>query len=148
MSNSLQPHDCSPSDYSVHGILQARILEWVAIPFSRDSPGIFPTQESRRGLLHCRQILYLSHQGSPYIIENIYTNWISNKAWTKWTCSYFDCRYVRYLACLVLRSPLGPITCEYHSSSDSANAMVSPCSQLFQNSCSLSTPTHGDEQYL
>ena len=25
-------------DYSVHGILQARILEWVAIPFSRRSP--------------------------------------------------------------------------------------------------------------
>ena len=29
--------DCSPSGYSVHGILQARILEWVAIPFSRGS---------------------------------------------------------------------------------------------------------------
>jgi len=30
--------DCSPTDSSVHGILQARILEWVAIPFSRDLP--------------------------------------------------------------------------------------------------------------
>ena len=29
--------DCSPTDSSVHGILQARILEWVAIPFSRGS---------------------------------------------------------------------------------------------------------------
>ena len=29
--------DCSPSDSSVHGILQARRLEWVAIPFSRGS---------------------------------------------------------------------------------------------------------------
>ena len=28
---------CSLSDSSVHGILQARILEWVAIPFSRES---------------------------------------------------------------------------------------------------------------
>ena len=28
-------HD--PMDYTVHGILQARILEWVAIPFSRGS---------------------------------------------------------------------------------------------------------------
>ena len=27
--------DCSPPDASVHGILQARILEWAAIPFSR-----------------------------------------------------------------------------------------------------------------
>ena len=29
------PMDCSPLGSSVHGILQARILEWVAIPFSR-----------------------------------------------------------------------------------------------------------------
>ena len=47
---------------SAHGILQARILEWVAIAFSR---GIFPIQGSNPGLLHCRQILYrLTHQGS------------------------------------------------------------------------------------
>ena len=29
------PVDCSPPGSSVHGILQARILEWVAVPFSR-----------------------------------------------------------------------------------------------------------------
>jgi len=28
--------DCSPSDSSVYGVLEARILEWVAIPFSGD----------------------------------------------------------------------------------------------------------------
>ena len=28
---------CDPMDYTVHGILQLRILEWVAIPFSRVS---------------------------------------------------------------------------------------------------------------
>ena len=28
---------CDPVDYTVHGILQARILEWVAYPFSRGS---------------------------------------------------------------------------------------------------------------
>ena len=28
---------CDPMDYTVHGILQARILEWVALPFSRGS---------------------------------------------------------------------------------------------------------------
>ena len=61
------PTLCSPMDYSlpgssIHGILQARVLEWVAISFSR---GIFPTQGSNPGLLHCRQTLYhLSHQGS------------------------------------------------------------------------------------
>ena len=96
------PALCDPVDYTVHGILQARILEWVAFPFSRGSSqprdrtqsvawqvnslpaeppgkpkntgvgslsllqGIFQTQESNRGLLHCRQILYqLSYQGRP-----------------------------------------------------------------------------------
>ena len=37
MSNSLQPMECSLQGSSVHGILQARILEWVAIPFSTGS---------------------------------------------------------------------------------------------------------------
>ena len=38
------PVDCSPPGLSAHGILQARILEWVAISFSRDllNPGIEP----------------------------------------------------------------------------------------------------------
>ena len=31
------PMDCSPPGSSVHGILQARILKWVAISFSRES---------------------------------------------------------------------------------------------------------------
>ena len=98
------PTLCDPVDCTVPGILQVRILEWVAFSFSRGSPGIeatspelqstsewilyqlshkrsprilewiaysllqgiFPTQESNWGLLHCRRILYqLSYQGSP-----------------------------------------------------------------------------------
>ena len=52
MSHSLRPH----------GLLQARILEWVAFPFSRSNPG----QGLNPGLPHCRWILYqLSHKGSP-----------------------------------------------------------------------------------
>ena len=31
------PTLCGPVDYTVHGVLQARILEWVALPFSRES---------------------------------------------------------------------------------------------------------------
>ena len=91
------------------GILQARILEWGAMPYSGDLPnpgikprsptlqedslpseppgkprntgvgslpllqGIFLTQESNWGLLHCRRILYhLSYQGSPYMCVYIY----------------------------------------------------------------------------
>ena len=54
---------CNPVDYIVHGILQARILEWVALSLLQR---IFPTQGSNPGLPHCRQILHqLSHQGSP-----------------------------------------------------------------------------------
>ena len=37
MSDSLWPMDCSLPGSSVHGIFQARILEWVAISFSRGS---------------------------------------------------------------------------------------------------------------
>ena len=54
----------------VHGIVQARILEWVAINTGVGSLSIlqqiFLTQESNQGLLNYRQILYqLSHQESP-----------------------------------------------------------------------------------
>ena len=35
--NSCDPMDCSPPGSSIHRILQARILEWVAISFSRGS---------------------------------------------------------------------------------------------------------------
>ena len=41
-SSFVTPMDCSPPGSSVHGILQARILEWIAISFSRGSPGIEP----------------------------------------------------------------------------------------------------------
>ena len=51
-----------PMDYTFNGILQARILDWVATSLLQ---GIFPTQGSNPGLPHCRQILnHLSHQGS------------------------------------------------------------------------------------
>ena len=61
------PRDCSPPGSSVRGILQARILEWVAMP---SSGGIFPIRGSNLVLPHCRQILYcLSHQGSPRLLE-------------------------------------------------------------------------------
>ena len=54
------PMDCSLQGFSVHGIFQARVLEWGAILLQ----GIFPTQGLNLGLPHCRQTLYpLSHQG-------------------------------------------------------------------------------------
>ena len=68
------PMDCSRPGSSFPEIFQARVLEWVAIAFSKDSgvgsysllQGIFLTQGLNLGLLHCRQILYcLSHKESP-----------------------------------------------------------------------------------
>ena len=151
--------DCSPSGSSVHGILQARILEWVPISSSRgssltmdwthascisctskgflnaepsgkpyllmlccsglshlvlspcvpmgcsppgssvhgDSPGkntrvgfhallqgIFPSQGSNPGLLHCRQILHhLSHQGSLWILEWVAYPFSRGSSWPR-----------------------------------------------------------------
>ena len=56
------PMECSPPGSSLHGILQARIQGWVAIPFLQ---GIFPIQGSNLHLQHGKGILYhLSHQGA------------------------------------------------------------------------------------
>ena len=58
--------DCSPPHPSFHGILQARILEWVAMSSSRGSS----RPRDRTHLLHCKEILYrLSHQGSPFCCQ-------------------------------------------------------------------------------
>ena len=56
--------DCSQPGFSVHGIFQARILEWVTISFSRESPQ--PRNRTHISSVSCivRQILYqLSHWG-------------------------------------------------------------------------------------
>ena len=52
--------DCSPPGSSVHGIFQARILEWVAVSYSRGSPQYrdrtrisFVSCIGRRILYHC-----------------------------------------------------------------------------------------------
>ena len=59
------PMDCSLPGFSVHGISQARILEWVTISFSR---GFSWPRDWTPALVHCRQILYhLSHHGSPLL---------------------------------------------------------------------------------
>ena len=57
-SNSCGPMDWSPPASSVHGIFQARILEWVAISSSRGSS--WPRDQTRVSYVPCigRQILY------------------------------------------------------------------------------------------
>ena len=74
---------CDPMDYTGHGIFQARILEWVVFPFSRESY----QPKSNPGLLHCRQILYqLSHSGRPRILEWVAYPFTSRSSWPRdWT---------------------------------------------------------------
>ena len=57
--------DYSQPGSSVHGIIQARILEWVVLSFSRDLPdlGIEPQSPTLQA-----DSLLLSHQRSPYDI--------------------------------------------------------------------------------
>ena len=64
------PMDCSSPGSSVHGTLQARILEWVAIHSLLQRT--FPNQGSNPGLLHCKQLPYrLSYRGwGGYSLED------------------------------------------------------------------------------
>ena len=69
VSDSWDRMDCSPPDFSVHRISQARILERVAISFSRELPDLRIEPVSFIGkyvLSHWQEdSLPLSHQGSP-----------------------------------------------------------------------------------
>ena len=58
--------DCSPPGLSVHGILQTRILEWVAIPFSRDlpEPGVKPRSTALQS-----NSLPSEPPGEPWVME-------------------------------------------------------------------------------
>ena len=59
------PMDCSPPGSSVHGILQTRILEWVAIPFSRGCSWL-----RSRTLFSC-------------IVGRFFTIWALGKPWIR-----------------------------------------------------------------
>ena len=63
----LSPTLCDPVDYTVHGNCPGQNTGVGNLSLLQ---GIFQTQGSNPGLLHCRQILYhLSHKGSPRILE-------------------------------------------------------------------------------
>ena len=64
---SCDPIDCSLPGSSVHGILQVRILEWVAIPFPRGPSQ--PRDRTQDYHIASRLFTFLSYQGSPRILE-------------------------------------------------------------------------------
>ena len=67
------PVDCAPPGSSVPGILQARILEWTAIPFSRKhSPNLLHTEAvfpGVRTLKHNSEILFQQDEGNSCLLQ-------------------------------------------------------------------------------
>ena len=62
---------CNPMDYTFHGILQARILEWVAFPFSRGS-----SQSGNRTGVSC-------------IAGGFFTNWAIREVQHRLVCMLY-----------------------------------------------------------
>ena len=81
--NLCDPMDCRPLGFSVHGILQARILEWVAMPSSRGSSQ--PMDQTHTCYVSCIGRLFLHHwhyMGSP--IHMILTHkWLQATFWLR-----------------------------------------------------------------
>ena len=72
------PMDCTLPGASIHVFLQAWILEWVAISFSRGSS--WPRDWTQVSCIAGRQTLYpLSHQGSPLLWPLDGKNWLLRK---------------------------------------------------------------------
>ena len=64
------PVDCSLPGSSVHGLLQARILEWVTIPFSRGSS--WPRDRTWVSWIAGRFFYHLSHQSESKLLPNCF----------------------------------------------------------------------------
>ena len=82
------PMDCSPPGSSVHGILQTRIPEWAAIPFSRG------TSRPRDGTTVSRiadKFFSLSHQGSLLCIERSLNRWTTKEVSTYFSYFLLSC---------------------------------------------------------
>ena len=115
------PMDCCRPDSSVHGILQARILMWVAIPVSRGSSWL--RGQTYISCVSCigRWILYhLNHQGSQ--LDKLYTLNLHNV-------------YVKY-CCSVTQSC--PTFCDPHGLQHPRLPCPSPAARACSNSCPLS----------
>ena len=96
------PMDCSPLGSSIHGILQARILEWIAMPSSRGSPwpkieslplmslaladGFFTTSATWEVHLHCSFLKPITSRPpccSPPVVPGVH-----NVGLTLWTAGH------------------------------------------------------------
>ena len=98
------PTLCNPTDYTVHGVLQARILEWVAVPFSRGSPQ--PRDWTLASQLQADS-LPAEPQGSPRILEWVaYLFSRGSSCPRNWT--QVSCIAGGFLTTCAMRKPLFP----------------------------------------
>ena len=86
----LCPTLCNPMDYTVHGILQARILEWIAFPFSRGSSqprdrtqvshiagGFFTSWATREARLSWQSLIYVTNFRELLVLSLFFLNFIN-----------------------------------------------------------------------
>ena len=110
--------DYSPPDSSVYGILQARILEWVPVLFSRGS--FQPRDQTQFSYIASRFFYHLSHQGSPRTLEWVAYPFFSGNSWP---------RNGTRVSCIAGRFFTSWTTREAHSSSTAL--LISSASKTF-----------------
>ena len=108
VSDSCNPMDCSPPGSSVHGILQARVLEWVPFPplGGLPDPGVKPASPS----LQADSFLWDVHSAHMHILWPASWSGISGFM-TSYTCDFWhtSCRSIFDVLCLSL--PFQPTEC-------------------------------------
>ena len=101
---------CDPMDYTGHGILQARILEWVAFPFSRGSS--WPRNQTRVPALQVNS-LPVELSGKPQLCRHsflvFFPLWFITGYWI-----WFPVLFKRTLLLI------HPVVCKWFASSDPA----------------------------
>ena len=147
----LCPTLCDPMDYTVHGILQARILEWVAFPFSKGSSqlGIKPRslvlqvnslsaepQEKPKntgvGSLCLLQQIFPTQELNqnqtmvPYIAGGFFTNWAFREALVIYIIKikFLNLAVIHFL---VLNGLTGPFVALFSSDLFTSQKVYSQC---------------------
>ena len=96
------PMDCSPPGSSVHGLLQARILEWLAIPFSRGSsrPRDWTWVSCIATHLQCGRVGFYSWVGKiswriPWTLQSLGSQRVGHY-WATITHTVLHCKQILY----------------------------------------------------
>ena len=114
--------DCSSPDSSVHGIFQERILDWVAISFSRGSS--WPRDQTHVSYIG-RQTLPLSHQKSLYcVFSSAQFSSVAQSCMT--LCNPMNCSTPGLTVHHQLQSPPKPMSIEPNDVIQPSHPLLSP----------------------